>query len=177
LPPSELATEIGRPPFELAFALPEVLPFEVDEPVSADEPHSARPLHVAEPAFDDWSTDPAEPPLPPFPPLAPDEVAELSLLVFDCEVDARFAAICAAICAATGTLVVVVVVVVVVVLPLLLFEFVDGSQLPKKHVVPPWLSPAKDAGTTTSETIATTKPTIHLILGFKVRVSFRACWD
>lgn len=73
-------------------------------------------------------------------------------------------ATCAAICAAVGVFVVV----VVVVLPLLLFESVTGLQLPKKQLAAPWFSPANEAGTTTSATMATTKPNNHLILVFKV---------
>jgi hypothetical protein len=84
------------------------------------------------------------------------------LLELLCDVDAVLEADCAAICAATGTFVTVVVVV--------LLELTVGLQLPKTHVPAP---PANEAGTMTSAAMATIKPNNHLILEFKVLVSFR----
>ena len=71
----------GLPPFAFAFAFPEVLPFEVDEPLLADDPQSASTLHVGALAFDDWSMEPPLPPDPPLPPLPPEDDALLSLLL------------------------------------------------------------------------------------------------
>lgn len=75
LPPSDFATETGSPPFALEFAFPDVLPFEVDEPLLADDPQSASTLHVGALAFDDWSMEPPLPPAPPFPPEPPEDEA------------------------------------------------------------------------------------------------------
>ncbi len=165
-PPSDFATETGSPPLELAFAFPDVLPFEVAEPLSADDPQSASTLHVGALAFDDWSMEPPLPPAPPLPPEPPEDDAELPLLELLCDVEAVLEADCAAICAATGTFVTVVVCV--------LFELIVGLQLPNTHVEPG--PPASEAGTTTSAAMETTKPTNHLILEFKV-VSFRVSSD
>lgn len=167
LPPSDFATATGSPPFALEFAFPDVLPFEVAEPLSADEPQSASTLHVGALAFDDWSMEPPLPPAPPLPPEPPVDDAELPSLELLCDVEAVLEADCAAICAATGTFVTVVVFV--------LFELIVGLQLPNTHVEPG--PPASEAGTTTSAAMETTKPTNHLILEFKVLVSFRASRD
>lgn len=87
-PPCDVAFAEESPPLAFAFASPDVLSFEVAEPLLADDPHNASTLHVGALAFDDWSMVPPLPPEPPSPPEPPLDVASLLLLVLLCDVDA-----------------------------------------------------------------------------------------